>query len=109
MNNNDQKIMDEYNDEIFFSFETKVDNNGIIKIPSKEFKKLITNNIFEIIVEIRPKNIFPNLNDLDINEKVFNRIKEVQGLPEDIVLNFLKSKGKIKNKNFMKSITDEEK
>lgn len=38
---------------------------------------------------------------------LFLKIKEIQKLPDDIVEKFLKSKGKLKNKNFSQKLFNE--
>ena len=75
MNNEEQKSADKHNKEIILSFETKIDNNNSLKISENEFEVLL------------------------------NKIKEIQGLPEEVVINFLNSKGKIKNKNVAKNLS----
>lgn len=76
MNNEGQKSVDKNNKKNISSIETKIDNNDTTKISSNEF------------------------------EKILNKIKEVQGLPEEVVKNFLNAKGKIKNKNFAKNLSN---
>ncbi|GAB6281579.1 MAG: hypothetical protein STSR0008_03200 [Ignavibacterium sp.] len=76
MNNEEQKSEIKNNKKVILSLETKIENNDTIKMQSNEF------------------------------EKILIKIQEVQGLPKEVVKNFLNAKGKIKNKNFAKNLNN---
>ncbi|MDH7603734.1 MAG: hypothetical protein QHH13_02420 [Melioribacter sp.] len=95
--------MNEENLSKLFSFETNINSDGSIGLPTEEFKKLFNQGFREIKIDIygAASQALQNSN-LDIN--LFNQIKLKQQLPDIVVLNFLKSKGSLINSAIKKRI-----
>lgn len=90
--------MNEENLIKLISFNTKIKEDGTFDYPTEEIKKIIQQGYNEIIVNIYvdTKNYISN-SGIDI--PLFQKIKDIQGLPVDVVINFLKSKGALKKSN----------
>jgi len=87
------------------SFETKIKSDGSVDLPAEKLKKLFDNGYCEIKIDIYGETIKAVENSgLDIN--LFNQIKFIQKLPDNVVLNFMKSKGSLVNSNIQARINE---
>ncbi len=89
MNENQTKI---------YEFETKINEDGSINLPINKLMEFKKNGFNEISVVLygSAKNTAQHLK---INIDLFEKIKEVQGLPDVVILDLLKSKGSMANSN----------
>jgi uncharacterized protein (UPF0335 family) len=97
MNEDDSKVLKSLNISI-----TDKDNQQKVK---KVFDELISDGFDEISIEIKAsaENAAKNSG---FDMKVFNKIKEVQGIPGWVVLNFLSSEGKLSASDFRNRFLD---
>ncbi|MEG8946835.1 hypothetical protein [Rosettibacter firmus] len=86
-----------------FSFITTINNDYTINIPSEELEKIFKSGINEIRIDIYG-NIYSAINNLEIDINIFNKVKSLQKIPEDVTLNFLKAKGSLINSNIRERI-----
>lgn len=97
--------MNEENLSKLLSFETKIKSDGSVDLPAEELKNLFNNGFREVKIDIYGETIKAVENSgLDIN--LFNQIKFTQKLPDNVVLNFLKSKGSLVNSNIQSRINE---
>ncbi|MEJ5352171.1 MAG: hypothetical protein WHS65_11345 [Melioribacteraceae bacterium] len=97
--------MNEENLSKLLSFETKIKSDGSLDLPFEELKNLFNNGFHEVKIDIYGETIKAVENSgLDIN--LFNQIKFIQKLPDNVVLNFLKSKGSLVNSNIQARINE---
>lgn len=94
MNENQTKI---------YEFETKINDDGSINLPINKLKELKENGFNEITIVVygSAKNSAQSM-ELDLD--LFGKIKEVQGLPDAVILDLLKSKGSMTNSNSLKKM-----
>ena len=90
------------NDEKYselFSFESKIEDDGNIKIPKEKFLSLKQTGFTEmkVVVYGDSKKLAENLG---YDSNLFDAIKNMQSLPDSVVLEFLSSKGKLKGPSF---------
>jgi len=89
---------DEKHSELF-SFESKIKDDGSIDVPEEKFLLLKQKGFSEIkiVVYADSKKAAANLG---YDSNLFDSIKNMQTLPDAVVLEFLSSKGKLKGRNF---------
>ncbi len=86
-----------------FSFESSIGDDGNIQIPLEKLKEIKENGFEKVQVvlfgsaenAVAEKGHDPNL---------FRKIKEIQTLPDSVILDFLNSKGKLANSKFEERI-----
>jgi hypothetical protein len=54
-------------------------------------------------------NITDLLKKLKIDVKIFNKIKEMQQLPEEVIIKFLLAESSLSNSDFLKRMNDDQK
>lgn len=93
---------DEMKTEVF-SFYAEIDSEGELKIPKEKLKTLRQKGFKEVLV-----NIYGSARDAAENTgldvQTFDKIKNVQSLPDLVVLDFIKSKGSLKNSGFINKL-----
>ena len=96
--------MNEDNLSELFSFETNIDDDGNVKIPMDKFVSYKQKGFSEIkiVVYADSKKLAENLG---YNSKLFEEIKNMQSLPDSVVLDLLICKGKLSGKNFENKIS----
>jgi hypothetical protein len=77
-----------------FSFKTEILDDGNVKIPAEKLLELKNKGFVEVTIAVfgESKTAAGNTG---IDPVLFENIKKMQGLPDDIVLDFLKTKGGI--------------
>jgi|GEM_PF-2193508 len=70
----------------------------------QELKSLRTKGYGKINILVY-KSVLDEVRLTGIDETVFNKIKKIQDLPDYVILDFIKSKGTVKNKDFRKRVT----
>lgn len=85
--------MDEGLSEIV-SFDGEISDNGTIKIPGEHLQKLKQTGIKKIRIVLYGKTE-DSVNALGYDAALFNKIREVQRLPDNVVLDFLKCRNSI--------------
>lgn len=98
--------MSEESLSVIHKFETELRNDGSIEIPKDELKPLYDKGFRNINVVILGSSLSA-VNSSGIDNNLFNNIKEMQTLPDSVVLDFLRIKGKLENKNFERKINFE--
>ena len=96
--------MNEDNLSELFSFETNIDDTGNINIPEDKFVSYKQKGFSEIKIRVYAdsKNLAENLG---YDSKLFEEIKNMQSLPDSVVLDLLTCKGKITGNNFENRIS----
>ncbi|MCX7797995.1 MAG: hypothetical protein N2249_05190 [Melioribacter sp.] len=90
------------------SFKTTIKEDGTFVYPVEEVKKIFHHGYNEIIVNIyTTTNNYIAKSGIDIN--LYQKIKDTQGIPEEIVINLIKSKGSLKNSNIKERLFNERK
>ncbi len=86
-------------------FETEIDEDGNIHYSQEEFRKLKQVGFEKVTIKIfgLSKKAARSLN---FDSELFETIKEKQGLPESVVLEFLNSKGSIKSETLKNKLTN---
>lgn len=89
-----------------FSFYSEINQEGELKIPKEELKSLREKGFNEVLV-----NVYGSARDAAANAgmdiQTFDKIKNVQSLPDSVVLDFLKTKGSLKDGGFKNKIISE--
>lgn len=94
MNENQTKI---------YEFETKINDDGSINLPINKIKELKENGFNEIMIVVYGSAIYA-AQSMELDLDLFEKIKEVQGLPDAVILDLLKSKGSMTNSNSLKKL-----
>ncbi|MFA3782863.1 hypothetical protein ABRY23_07365 [Melioribacteraceae bacterium 4301-Me] len=81
------------NQKIMLSFKSKIKDDGSIILPFDKLSELRKSNVKEIKVDIYA---VPTIDKAE--QKIISKIKKLQSLPENIIFDFLKSKGRLPNK-----------
>ncbi len=85
------------------SFFTKIKNDGTIDLPDKVFKKILHRGFDEIRIDIYG-NIEQAIKNSEIQPDIFYKIKSIQKIPDNVVLNFLNTKGRLYTSNIKERI-----
>lgn len=88
-----------------FKFETSDWKTGRINIPKEISDKLKSEKLENISITINKSNT-EILRSLDIDQMVFNKIKKIQQLPDDVVINFLLAESSLTETNFADRISN---
>ena len=89
----------------FVSFTAEVGELGTIRIPDDKLKILRQKGISNIKVDISV-SIDEVLSTMNVDAELFYAVKETQAVPDNIILGFLRSKGKLKGTNFGTRLKD---
>lgn len=84
------------NDSILSKFDAEINNEGNIIFDIEITKTLFSKGIKNVEVQILTSSKSVAVNE-NINMKLFNDIKEIQNLTDDVVYNLLKAKGSLIN------------
>lgn len=86
-----------------FSYNQKLDNNSEYSIPSEIIQALLDNNYSNITIDISAS---PKLAAIEagFSENQFDKIQEIQSLPEKVVYDFLSIKGTMNGSDFMERV-----
>ncbi len=90
--------MDDKINSLLAEFLIKYDGSGLIKLPGDITEMLgkLKNKDLKISIKCKPdEKAFV----LDLDQVLFSDICSVQGLPEEVVLDFLNSRGKLSKEN----------
>jgi len=93
--------MSDENLSVIHKFETEIEEDGSIKIPKEELKSLREKGFGKINVVVLGSS-GKAVQYKGYDESLFRKIKEVQVLPDDVVLGFLNVKGKLSGSEFEK-------
>lgn len=72
--------------------EAEITSDGQLIVPKRLIKDLFSKGYKKVKIEILAENA--DFENIDIN--LAEKIKEVQGIPQNTVLDFMKSKGNLK-------------
>ncbi len=86
--------MNDDNYSEILSFKSKIYETGEIEIPREKLLSVLQKGYKEIRVYILGDSKKTAI-ELGYDVKVFDRIKEVQSIPDSVVLGFLKAKGSL--------------
>lgn len=79
-----------------FSFESEIKPNGELSLPKKELETLRENGFDKVTVVLLGSA--EDAADLSgLSRETFQKIKKIQSLPDSVVLDFLNSKGTLKD------------
>ncbi len=91
--------MAENDDTLLLSFPAKIGNNGELNYDHEKLEELSAAGYNDVRIEIYGSaKMVSDLKGFD--KKIFTRIKRIQSIPENVVLDFLNSKGSILNEDF---------
>ncbi|MGD8778989.1 MAG: hypothetical protein PVH88_08510 [Ignavibacteria bacterium] len=95
--------MIEENQINLLSFKVQLSENGSFEIPVEEMRQIYNSGIDKVTVTISAS---PNkLNKISgIDNELFQKIKNKQSLPSDVVYNFLNCKGKLSKSRFKEKL-----
>ena len=96
MNNNNQTKL--------FSYNTDIPDNGKINIPSERFIELKEKGFSEIQISVYG-NARKAAIEMGYDLELFEKIRSIQSLPENVVFDFLKTRGILFKSKFEKRIT----
>ncbi len=88
------------------NYKAKLLENGDLEFPREEIRKIYESGIDEVTISISVSSNKLN-NIAGIDQKVFEKIKEKQSLPPEVVFDFLNCKGKLSESNFEKKLNFE--
>ena len=96
--------MNEENLSELFSFESDIDEDGNIKIPKDKFASFKQKGFSQIKINVYAdsKKLAENLG---YDSNLFDEIKNMQSLPDSVVLDLLMCKGKLTGRNFENRIS----
>ncbi len=86
-----------------FNYESEIEDDGSIKIP-KEDIKLLKQKGYNKLHVVLFGSALDAADDQGIDMISFGKIRDLQTLPETVVLDFLKMKGKLNNTNFSERV-----
>lgn len=95
--------MIEENQINLLNYKAKLLENGSFAIPSNEVQKIYNSGIDEVTISISASSNKLN-NIAGIDPVLFEKIKNKQSLPLDVVYDFLNCKGKLSKSNFKKRL-----
>ena len=84
---------------LVYSFESEIGKDGDLHIPTNTLRKIREKGYKKIKVSIYGSSLLASKH-LGFSEETFNKIKNVQSLPDTVVLDFLSVKGSISEKSF---------
>lgn len=79
-----------------FNFETEITKNGEMNLPIEKLRELYAKGFKKVNVVFFGSSEEAAA-DMDLDLELFNKIKDLQGLPDTVVLDFLTSKGALKD------------
>ena len=87
-----------------FSFESKIDDDGNIKIPKDKLDSFKQKGFSQVKITVHAdsKKLAENLG---YDSNLFDEIKNMQSIPDSVVLDLLSSKGKLTGHNFENRIS----
>ncbi len=88
--------MSESNREPVFSFESEIKNDGTIELPVEKFNEMKKSGNGKVKVAVYLQKVSRN----DIDPVMFEKIRQIQSLPEDVVEDFLDCKSALRETNF---------
>jgi len=95
--------MDKENQTAVFNCDVEINENGEINLPSEKLKELHSKGFKKVsIVFFGSSEKAVAEKNLDID--LYNRIKDLQRLPDTVILDFMTSKGVLKNSDIQKRI-----
>ena len=82
-----------------------MNDHNSVNLLSQTFNELKSNGYTSVTVDIKtsPEQ---ELNKSQIDIELFRKIKEIQELPDWVVINFILAAGKLKNSNLRSRISD---
>jgi len=82
-------------EKVLLEFESEINQDGQINLPSDKFEQLSKIGINKVLIKVI------QVSQEDIKSKIksdlFEKIKIMQALPDEVIQNFLDAKGKLKN------------
>lgn len=88
--------MDKENLTAIFNYESEIGENGEVNFPAEKLKELHDKGFKKVNIVFFGSSENA-ASELDIDLDMFNKIKDLQGLPDTVVLDFLTVKGALKN------------
>ena len=95
--------MSEENKTRLFSYDQKLDKDSEYTLPSEIIRTLLDNKYTNITIDISASPKLAAFN-AGFSKDKFLKIQEMQSLPENIVYDFLVTKGQLKKSDFMERI-----
>lgn len=89
--------MNNKNDKRTFQFDVINWENGTVKIPDNILNELDKNSSLHIIISEATDQL---LKKYDIDENLFYAIRNVQDIPDNVVLNFILSESSLSQNKF---------
>jgi hypothetical protein len=80
-----------------FNFEVIDWQNGLIKVPSNILNKLNKDKSLSVTISESSEDLLVKHN---ISKEVFNKIKEVQDLPDEVIINFILCESSLSSTDF---------
>lgn len=94
--------MNKQSSEIF-SFELETDSSGDLNILAEKIAELKNNGYKNLTIKIF-SDTTKSLDDLGVDKEKFDRVKEKQALPDDVILEFFQCKGSLNDKKISERI-----
>lgn len=91
--------------ENLFKFDTSEWQSGALIIPKEITDKLKSEKVENISITINKSNT-ELLRKLNIDQIVFDKIKKIQQLPDDVVINFLLAESSLSETDFADRISN---
>lgn len=91
--------MDEEKSKLLLSFESEIKNDGSFEIPKEKLYELRKSGTSRIKVDI-----FSNPVKDKVNRELFEKVKNLQSLPDEVVYGFLTCKGSLSDTDFNKKV-----
>jgi hypothetical protein len=80
-----------------FNFEVIDWQNGLIKVPSNILNQLNKDKSLSVTISESSEDLLVKHN---ISKEVFNKIKEVQDLPDEVIINFILCESSLSSTDF---------